>query len=347
MKNQKILIAPLDWGLGHATRSLALAKRFSRDNKIVLAGTEQARKVFEAGGVDFEFYLYDGFTMKYRKSMPLWASAGLSLLQSMPVLLNEKKVAEKIVREFGCTFLISDHRLGFYSSHVPSVFMGHQLQVQLPKALSALSVLHKNIINKYQEIWIPDSESIKLSGTLSDTHGIHKPVKYLGFLSQFSGYELENTKKENDLLVLLSGPEPQRTLFEEKIVAQIKDSTDKKIVVVRGSTKGKPLNELEQKPNIKVYDFLAGKALAQLIVDSTFILGRGGYSSLMDFFVLGNCKLLVVPTPGQTEQEYLAEHLQGKNLAVYQRQRDFNLKEMLLKAESLNSIPTLEKTGME
>jgi spore coat polysaccharide biosynthesis predicted glycosyltransferase SpsG len=339
LKNQTILFAPLNWGLGHATRSLALAKRFSPDNKIILAGAIEANLVWKHNLKGFEFYQHKGFEMKYRKSLPLWASAGISLLKSMPSLINEKNVVESLVQKFGVTQIIADHRLGFYSENIPSYFIGHQLQVALPPALNSLNSLHKNIINKYTEVWVPDTENLNLSGKLSETNGIKIPVKKIGLLSQFETFNPDNNSVKTDLLILLSGPEPQRSIFENEIVKQLKSLPESlKIILVRGTEQATDYNPENLAKNTTIYNFISGEPLAAIIKGATYVLGRGGYSSLMDFFTLGGMKLMIVPTPGQTEQEYLAEKLAAENYAVVSRQKNFQLNKMLQEASKLKPV---------
>ena len=188
-------------------------------------------------------------------------------------------------------------------------------------------------IKKFTACWVPDHEGkINLGGELSHPHYMPSvPVHYLGHLSRMKKEEREIT---NDLLVIISGPEPQRSLFEKMIVAQL-SQTDLSATVVRGLPNA--ASTLHASDNIKIYNHLSAADLNNAINESSAIISRSGYSTVMDLIPLHK-KCIFVPTPGQTEQEYLADYLSENNMCIHVRQHDFELITALKKLEEMDFV---------
>ena len=184
------------------------------------------------------------------------------------------------------------------------------------------SKIHQKFIQKFNECWVLDIEGKNnLSGKLGHLNRKVENIKYIGVLSRFKKQE---TALKYDLLVLLSGPEPQRSLLEMKLLSELKNYQGN-ILFVRGVLTEKI--EINTPKNFKIINYLLSNELEIVINGSKLIISRSGYSTIMDLAVLGK-KAFFIPTPGQFEQEYLAESIEGKGIAPFSKQKDFNLKKL-------------------
>ena len=342
LKNN-VLICPLNWGLGHATRCVPIIREFMESGDNVIIAADKAPLAFlKKEFPTLTFIKLPGFEPTYSKSN----SQVFKLLKSIPnALINfkkEHKAIEKIVDDHKIDLIISDNRFGCWSKKIHSIYITHQLNIQVPKLFKwtspIINQLHKCYIKKYNELWIPDVENEpSLSGILSHPTNIKIKTKYIGFLSRFSS-ELKDEIRSIEYLVILSGPEPQRSIFEDMIIKQANDIQGN-IVILRA----KP--DEEQIPtnapqNIIFFNHVNDETFAKIVARSKNIICRSGYSSLMDLITL-NRNAYLVPTPGQTEQEYLAEYLTKKGLFNYCKQKDFNLKNVNIPNVQINSQFTM------
>ena len=263
------------------------------------------------------------------------------------VIRKEHIELGKLVEVHQLDGVISDNRYGLWSSEIPSVFICHQLAIALPPSLSIFRKiifnLHLNFIRKFIECWIPDVEgAYALSGGLSQKYSLPDNFYHIGILSRFLHkktiidtdlpVELRNLASPF-ILAILSGPEPQRTILEKKLI-KAADNTEKRILIVQGKPGQKSTSVTGIKKNVVVIPFLQAAALAVLIQKSHVLISRPGYSSIMDYAALGLQKLILIPTPGQTEQELLGQELKRKNIAVVASQADFSLLQCLEEVES-------------
>lgn len=301
-----ILIAPLDWGLGHATRCVPLIRQLSESNRVIVGVTDLNRDFFRQHFPQLQHVELPSYRIRYSSTWPAW----LKILQQFPtikkVIQNEQQLLDQLVKDLQLEVVISDNRFGLYNAATRNVFITHQLNVRSPFFMNLAGKINRSYIHRFNEVWVPDHENAnqRLSGWLSDRSGIHIPVKYIGpqsALQHLTDHRLP--QKKTDYLLLLSGPEPQRTLLEKQLVERFR-ATKQHIVLVRGSKTAKSL----QAGNVSVIDLASGAQLRRLILSAETILCRSGYSTLMDLHLMGKKNLILVPTPGQTEQEYLAEH---------------------------------------
>jgi hypothetical protein len=335
-KKFHILVAPLDWGIGHATRIVPIISILhAKGAKVTIAAAGRPLALLQGLFPGAGFVEAPGFRVTY----PAAGSMALKMALSSPGILaginREHHWLERFVSENGIDAVISDNRFGFWSSRVPSIYITHQVMVRMPGGLGFLEPLifraHALFIRKYSECWIPDFEGAEnLSGDLS--HRYPKPANgfFIGPLSRFNhGPIPEGDQKAihgPDLLVLLSGPEPQRSIFERIILSETGKLRNLKSVVLSGRPGEGPA--VEQKDGLTVYSHLPDQEIATLIRSAGHIICRPGYSTLMDLACLGRTATLV-PTPGQTEQEYLAEYLSGKYSFRTCTQRSFSLEKVL------------------
>ena len=320
MKN--IIVAPLNWGLGHATRCVPIINSLIKNNFTPIIASDGHSLVFlQKEFPDLETLELPSYNIFYGKNLKL------SLLLQVPKIWNTVKKEQKLIANFiaknnNVIGLISDNRFGVRSNKVTSIYITHQLNVLFGFATFLTSKIHQNIINTFDECWIPDSLNSEFSGKLSEGKKIKISHKYIGVLSRF---KKEYISKNINVLVINSGVEPNRTSFERKLKKELLKS-DKKIVLIQGKIETQ--QKIYEKKNIKIYNFMLSKELQSAINSSEIIICRSGYSSIMDLAVLQK-KVFFIPTKNQTEQEYLASYLSEKNIAPFCIEDSFNFEKLL------------------
>lgn len=231
--------------------------------------------------------------------------------------LKDEKLVEAYVKKHRVDLIVADHRFGTFSENVKSVIICHQLQFKAGLFSFGSSYFNAKHHNRYDEVWIPDTDSTpNLSGVLSQSRWVKAPTKKIGILSRFSKLELE---EDIDYLAVISGPEPLRTHFENKLIESFSNLKSKTCVIVRGVYNQE---ELEDLPHLKFYNHLKSDELNRLVCRAKVVICRSGYSSVMDMACLGK-KVFFVPTPHQGEQEYLAKRLEHMKIAPFSSQEKF------------------------
>ena len=314
---KRILVAPLDWGIGHATRCIPIINALIANNyEVILAADERPLHLLNTEFPQLEIIRFEGYNVKYPKYLPM----SISMLLQTPKLLwkikKENTALAEIIKDYNIDGVISDNRFGLYSKQVPCVFITHQLQIQSPYFTESMRNFNYKYINKYAACWVMDDENINLAGNLSKPNKLPNNTNYIGIQSRFEKQAIE---KEYDYLAIVSGPEPQRTILEKGLINALKDRIEKSLIVL-----GKPeLNTTEQIGNLTVKSHLNAKDLNTAIAQSELIICRPGYSTVMDLAKLEK-KAIFIPTPGQTEQEYLAYNFKNSGICYAQNQSDFN-----------------------
>ncbi len=307
--DKRILICPLDWGLGHASRCVPLIKQLQAQNNQVVVACTDWQKTFlqnEIEGVAYTALF--GYNVKYSKSISLGAKLFLQSLRISFIIKKERSWLKEFLTHNKIDVVISDNRFGLYNKNVESVFITHQLFVPAPFLSGMVNKINRYYIKKYNACWVPDfeEEENSLTGKLAHGDSKLKQINYIGPLSRFTR-SASTSEKKYDVLILLSGVEPQRTLLEEKLTEAFA-GTNFKIALVRGIES----DIQKQFPgNFSIFNTANTKELEGLFLTSHEIICRSGYSTLMDLRALG-LKALLVPTPGQTEQEYLAQYWHEK-----------------------------------
>ena len=281
---------------------------------------------------------FSGYNVTYPENRNMSLSMLLQAPKFIKKIKEEHEKIEEIVQNEHINGIISDNRYGLWSKKIKSVFITHQLNIQTHPSLKFLSPILRNLnykyISKFNECWIPDIEGKNnLSGKLSTFKNKKLKIEHIGPLTRFEKKNREKFEKQYDLMGIVSGPEPQRSHFEKLLFNEF-NKTNKKCLLVCG----KPF-EKERKiiGNIELVSHLSSQMMLKSILNSEMIVCRPGYSTIMDLAVLGK-KALFVPTPGQTEQEYLASYHQKLMNFYSQKQKDFNLQSALLNAESYKGI---------
>jgi predicted glycosyltransferase len=193
-----------------------------------------------------------------------------------------------------------------------------------------VNLINRRILKQFDECWIPDLSTSRLSGKLSDP----KKLPHIRFIGLLSRMEKLSIPEKWDLVVVLSGPEPQRTIFEKMIITQVKQ-LNINTIIIQGLTEKRVQKSISE--HIKIISYATSKELNEVMCAAKVILCRSGYSSLMDLAVIQK-KAILVPTPGQTEQEYLADFLFEKGIFYSQRQKSFDLKKALEELEAFSGF---------
>lgn len=315
----RILVAPLNWGLGHASRCISLIERLQSDgNEVVLGGDGESLTLLRKHFPDLSVLPLAPLNLRYGKGKrQVWA-----IVRSLPKIVrsavSDHKMLADYLRYEQIDEVISDNRFGLYSDRTRCIYMTHQLVVALPRPWRWLEPivarLHRKIISRFDACWIPDNACGKdssqgLGGRLSHPEVLPKHSEYIGPLSRFEGkdYQPDTTYS---VVAILSGLEPQRTIFENEIVNRYENS-DETVLVVRGKIQSPPT--VIKHRNITIIPWLDDKHTAAYLLGAKLIVCRSGYSSVMDMYALGVMnKVDWHPTPGQPEQEYLAEYMKSQ-----------------------------------
>jgi UDP-N-acetylglucosamine transferase subunit ALG13 len=335
----RILVAPLDWGLGHATRCIPIIRELlAQGCEVWLAGEGAQENLLKAEFPQLSFLQLDGYRISYsRSAIGLMLSIFRQTHKILSAIKKENAWLKKMIAEHDFNAVISDNRFGLYHASVPCIFITHQLAIKSPLGKWSENILQKRnyrYINRFAACWVPDQESKNdLAGELS--HPAKKPdvpVHYIGSLSRFDSFTLpagEKGSRDGHLLIILSGPEPQRSILEDKIIKEISHYNGTATIV-----RGLPgLSSFIPSTNmINIHNHLAAGELNKEIGKAEYVISRCGYSTVMDLVKLQK-KSILLPTPGQTEQEYLAKYLHQKQIAFCISQKEFSLDDALTKAK--------------
>lgn len=334
-----ILVAPLNWGLGHATRCIPIIRELEKNNfNPIIASDGNALALLKK---EFPHLLHlelPSYHIEYAKKAK---NVKWKLIKNSPktiaAILSEKKIVKKWCKEFNLCGIISDNRLGVFSKKVPSVIITHQLTVLSGKTTWISSKMHQFFIRNFTECWVPDFEkNFNFSGKLGHLSKSELNIHYIGTLSRLEKKELPI---KYDLMVLLSGPEPQRTLLEEKLFEEVKNFSGN-VIFIKGIIEKE--QKSEQFDNILVYNYMTSTELGIAMNESKMVLCRSGYTTIMDLIQLEK-KAFFIPTPGQTEQEYLAKKFKGNSFLPYASQEKFSI-ELLNEVELYKGFPKIKET---
>lgn len=339
-RKKNVLIAPLDWGLGHATRCVPIINvLLKKDANVIIAADGRPLAFLKKEFPDLPVILFPGYGITYQKKGSFVLKISAALPQIFQGIYNEYKMLDETAKKYSIDLVISDNRFGLWNKNIPSIFITHQINIKSPFKSKYFDEMlfnfNKSFIKNYKECWIPDFEGeINLSGDLSHKYKLPIPSFYINPLSRFVKSEYKNINEDIDLMALISGPEPQRSIFEDMIISQLKE-INLKAVIVRGTPEKK--KSVRMNENITIFPHLSSDLLQDYLKRSKIVICRSGYSTIMDLAVMGK-KAILVPTPGQTEQEYLADYYSEKNYFYSCEQKNFKLDEALEKSKSFSGI---------
>jgi predicted glycosyltransferase len=302
--SKTVLIAPLHWGLGHATRCIPIIRQqLEQGNEVIVSAKGGPREIIQAAFPSLQFIDIPFMEITYPRDGNMarhffWL--GPKLIRN---IWREHHILQKLVSGQGIDLVISDSRFGLWTKKVKCVFITHQVEIKSPIFQRLINVLNRWVMNQFDEVWIPDyQEKPGLAGELSHPSNLPANAKYIGPLSRFSESVIRKTPIWK-AVVIISGPEPQRCLFEADMARRFIKSNEPALIL-----RGKPGSEIEENQigNLRTVNHLNDKALVQALSETELVIARSGYSTVMDLNALG-LSAEWHPTPGQTEQEYLAE----------------------------------------
>ena len=325
--NKRVLVAPLDWGLGHATRSIPIiCELLANGHEVVIASSGNALILLKTEFPQLIFFELTSYRPTYSRNVPLILKVLLQLPKFLIVIREEHAELESIVKDQAIDLVISDNRYGCWTKLVPSIFITHQINIQLPFTLKwmqrIINYFNHRQIRKFSQCWVPDFPENRLTGKLTEPGKLS--VKFIGMLSRFKSVKIKELFVY-DYLAIVSGPEPQRTIFEQKVRVCFSGLKGKKILV-----RGLPGvgEEIVEQNGWDEVGHLNAERLRQVIEQSKLVISRSGYSSVMDLASL-NKKAVFIPTPGQTEQEYLAKSLVDRGIVYSVSQDSFSTQDLI------------------
>lgn len=332
----KILVTPLDWGLGHATRCIPIIRELLKRNCEVSIGTSSgALSLLKREFSELKFFELTSYRAEYASNGSLLTKLFFQLIKFMRAIRAEHRELDQILKYNQFDLIISDNRYGCYSTKVKSIFITHQINFvfrpSMKWAEGIVNTWSRKQIRNFDQCWIPDLPNQKFSGELTSVKEIS--FSFIGILSRFQ--KAAKQSDAYDLLVLISGPEPQRTIFEDLIRVQLKNSSMKVLIV-----KGKPEEgeEIKSRGLLSEAGHLLSNELQRAIEESEFVIGRSGYSSIMDLATIGKKNIIFVPTPGQPEQEYLARKLMAEGTVYSVNQNQLSLMKDMKQTKNFSGL---------
>jgi uncharacterized protein (TIGR00661 family) len=319
-----VLITVLNWGLGHATRCIPIIQKLQEHHFTpIIASNGAALDLLKKEFPELKHLELPSYQIEYpkRKMFFKW-----KLIQNLPkiarAVFDENKMVQEWIDLYPIDGIISDNRLGCFSTKIPSVYITHQINVITGTTTWLSSKLHQYFIKKFNCCWVPDHESTdNLAGKLSHSKNANLNVEYLGPISRFQKKVLPI---QLQLMVILSGPEPQRGLLEAKLITEVVKFNGS-VLFVKGIVDKE--QTIEKIGNTIHYNYMNSQQLEDAMNGSEIVLCRSGYSSIMDLAKLEK-KAFFIPTPGQFEQEYLAKKLEKEGIAPYLKQEDFTIESL-------------------
>ena len=344
----RILVAPLDWGLGHATRCIpVIYELLARDSAIWLAAEGAQKALLSREFPQLPILPLPGYRIRYGHSAwGLFKNMFLQTPRLLRTIKKENKWLEEAVKEYEFDAVISDNRFGLHHPDIHCVFITHQLAIKSPFGKWTERMLKKNnyrFINRFSTCWVPDVKgSSNLAGELSHPSKMPAiPVHYIGNLSRLTKSDVN--EKKGHLFISLSGPEPQRSLLENKMIHEVSHYGGT-ATVVRGLPAAASI--IPSTNDLHFYNHLSSDEYSREMGKAEFVICRSGYSTVMDLLALGK-KSILIATPGQTEQEYLSQYLEEKGIACCMEQKDFTLNKGLEKASKFSySLPDIQGNNL-
>jgi len=336
-RRRKILVAPLDWGLGHATRCIPLIRALLKRNaEVIIAGSGASATLLKDEFPELKQYLLPGYNPRYSSrpddSAMVW-TMGRQLPHFIKTINREHLQVNQLVKKEKIDVVISDNRYGCYSSAATSVFITHQPYILMPEKFKwmepGVNFFNRRQIGRFNACWIPAPDGQLLGQMLPAT--LPGNYRFIGYLSRFTKQPQET---KYDIVVVASGPEPQRKMLVDMLRQQLKQSPWD-VFLVQGIVRGQ--ERIYAADNFTEANYLNSEKLCRLIQQADMVIARPGYSTVMDLARLGK-KAIFIPTPGQTEQAHLAKRLMEQGIAFSMDQSAFNLATAVKKADKLSGF---------
>ena len=317
----KILVAPLNWGLGHASRCVPVVRRLlDEGHEVILGGDGESLTLLRKHFPKLRYVYLAPLHLRYSRGKRQVGAMLRALPHIIMWAIKDHALLKAVLREEIFDRVVSDNRFGLYNKSVECVYITHQLHIMLPTGWRWLEKLaahmHARIYTRFNKVWVPDYEDIEksLAGALSHPQKmcptLRAKIEYIGPLSHFTTPPQTSQSNPYEVVAVLSGLEPQRTLLEEELVARYQD-TQQKVLIVQGLV-NRP-NTRIKRGNITIVPHMDDPELSAALRGAERIIARSGYSTIMDFEALSVLKKAeFIPTPGQSEQEYLADWIAQK-----------------------------------
>lgn len=343
----RILMSPLNWGMGHCTRLIPMVRQLrARGHEVGVACVGGAHAVLKQEFPDMELHHAPDYPVPYSSRGWSYNKLFRSIPRTLGVMEQEKRLVAKLVQTGRYDLLISDNRFGFHRRGTPSFFISHQLRYAMPFNMTRVERItehfnshhHKN----FERVIIPDNPpgELSLTGKLGQALGESKArAYYAGILCSVKRYVLE---EDIDYLVVVSGPQVQKRRFKEKLLRQLRQIRGRKVVVL-----GEPQRRRIYRPSkdLVILSYANRDEMARLLARARFIISRGGYTSVMEMAELGKRRGLFVPTPGQPEQEYLAKLYESRGWFPSVSQRRMNLMRDIPRARRYKGFPAMPRSA--
>lgn len=344
LSQKRILISPLNWGLGHATRCIPIIRLLvQKKAEVIIAADGRPLELLKQEFPTLECIHLKGSEINYPKGGSMIWKMFFSIPKILFGIYREHQSLKKIISEKKIDIVISDNRFGLWNKEIKSIFITHQLMIKTPFAEKLVHKINLYFIKKFSECWVPDVEGPgNLSGDLAHTYSLPSNAFFVGPLSRFNKINTSQVDVVYDVMAIVSGPEPQRSIFEKLVVEQVQQSK-LKALIVSGKTEIGLTREIIN--NMEIVSHLKSDEMQEAILRSKIIISRSGYSTIMDLAMLSK-KAIFIPTPGQTEQEYLAERCMQKKIAYCEKQSDFNLEKALKEVEKYTGFEVQENNGL-
>ncbi len=340
-KKLNILVCPLNWGLGHASRDIPIiSELIKREHNVIVAGSDNVMELLRTEFTLLEYLKFNGFNVTFPKKQTIVLHLLIRFPYFLFCIIKEHYQLKKIIRKLKIDVVISDNRFGLWNKNVYCVFITHQIMIKLPNKLKIFEQfvfkINRFFINNYDVCWIPDFEKPpNIAGELSHKYKVHLKTLFVGILSRFNDITNDNISEEKfEVIAIISGPEPHRSIFEKILLTQLQNLNSNCLIVT-----GKP-NEKQSVQifnNVKVVTHLSTNKMLNAIQNSKYIVSRSGYTTIMDLISLNRTAILV-PTPGQTEQEYLSDYYSKKKIFLKMNQNEFDLIEALKNIDEYSPI---------
>ncbi|MBI5389940.1 hypothetical protein HZB02_00440 [Candidatus Woesearchaeota archaeon] len=335
---KRILIAPLSWGLGHATRCMPIIRALVAEGyQVDIAACGRAAVLLKTEFPKLKHHHLHDYHPPYPKSSFFLSSFAVNLPKLLAEILSEHARAKQLIEQQNYDLIISDNRFGVYHPKIPSLFISHQTMFSFPSGLFLAEIasawFNRYFHRHFTKILVPDfaDSHDNIAGKLSHSGSRHQ-VYYMGPVCDAKSQTLHGQRI--DLFITISGPEPQRTKFEEIVMEQL-PSLHGRIVVALGKPE---MHGKTRKGNVLIYDHLDRKQQLQCLTQAEMIVCRPGYTTVMELLELKK-NALFIPTPGQTEQEYLSRLYATRGWFHSVHQKKLHLLQDIKKAASFNGFP--------
>jgi len=344
----RVLVSPLNWGLGHATRDIPVIRELLKNgHEVTVAATGSALLALRREFPDVAWIDAPDYTAPYGTGNHLLPRIVWNLPGLYRELAAERRCISRILAKDRYDLILSDNRLGMYSESVPSLFITHQLHFHFPPVIWPVEItallLNRLLHGKYARIIVPDNPPgpAALAGKLSRPI-LRSSMEHCFFTGILATAEKRDLAEDLDYLFIISGPEPQRTLFEQIVLPRLPDLPGRKVVLLGSPGKGATT---VPDPETTVIGYADTEEKIALLNRAKFIVCRSGYTTMMELAEVQKRNALLVPTPGQTEQEYLAAYYRERGWFFSQEQGRLDLVSDIKKAEGFAGFPAMPETA--